>query len=101
MANKAGIPVFRLVGLACGICLVSATYFSRPMRRVFVAEWSRAFDLPEPERQMLLQEHLDAGQHEIAWDGKDASGRSMASGVYFARLSAGGGSETRRMVMLK
>ncbi|MHA1569015.1 MAG: hypothetical protein ACTSXZ_06060, partial [Alphaproteobacteria bacterium] len=44
---------------------VSATYFSRPMRRVFVAEWARAFDLPEAERQMLLQDHLEQAERQV------------------------------------
>ncbi len=35
------------------------------------------------------------------WDGRDALGALSASGVYFARIQAGGFSETRRMVLLK
>ena len=29
---------------------------------------------------------LSAGQHRLAWDGRDDSGRSLASGTYFLRL---------------
>ncbi len=35
------------------------------------------------------------------WDGRDRFGAPAASGVYFARIQAGGFSETRRMVLLK
>jgi hypothetical protein len=31
-----------------------------------------------------------AGEHVAGWDGLDASGRSVAPGIYFARLTAGG-----------
>lgn len=32
---------------------------------------------------------LSAGDHSAAWDGRDAAGRSVAAGVYFARLVVG------------
>ena len=35
------------------------------------------------------------------WDGRDALGAPVASGVYFVRIEAGGYTETRRMVLLK
>lgn len=44
---------------------VSATYFSKPMRRAFVAEWARAFDLPDAERELLLQEHLEQAERSV------------------------------------
>jgi hypothetical protein len=34
-------------------------------------------------------EVLAAGSHRIAWDGRDAAGRAVGSGVYFVRLNAG------------
>ena len=42
-----------------------------------------------------------AGGHEVVWDGRDDNGRSVASGVYFYRLEAGGIVSTRKMTMLK
>jgi len=42
-----------------------------------------------------------AGHHEVVWDGRDGSGRALASGVYFYNLRAGGSSETRRMVLVR
>lgn len=39
-----------------------------------------------------------AGQ--AAWDGRDAAGRRAPSGLYVARLEAGGRAETRRFVLL-
>lgn len=45
---------------------------------------------------------LETGQHERAWDGTNAKGQRVGSGVYFYRLVVGGRSvETRKMVLLK
>ena len=40
-------------------------------------------------------------QRAAYWDGKDNTGQSVASGVYFYQLLADGFSETRRMVVMK
>jgi len=45
--------------------LVSATYMSLPMRRVFAAEWSRAFDLPPEERQRILAEQISFAENRV------------------------------------
>jgi hypothetical protein len=42
-----------------------------------------------------------AGSHSVKWDGKDASGRAVSSGVYFYRLTAGRKTMSRKMVLLK
>ena len=42
-----------------------------------------------------------AGTHTSRWDGRDAAGVRRASGVYFARLSAGGRESTRKVLFLR
>jgi enediyne biosynthesis protein E4 len=42
-----------------------------------------------------------AGLYEIAWDGRDDRGRSLASGVYLYRLQAGERVSSRTLVLLK
>jgi flagellar hook assembly protein FlgD len=42
-----------------------------------------------------------AGRYEARWDGKDGSGRSIASGVYFYHLEASRSTATRQMVLLR
>ena len=49
----------------------------------------------------LVSGYTQAGDHEVVWDGRDDSGRQVASGVYLYRLQAGDIVETRRMVLLK
>jgi hypothetical protein len=42
-----------------------------------------------------------AGEHVVRWDGRAAGGALAATGVYFARFSAEGRSEMRKMVLVK
>jgi hypothetical protein len=49
----------------------------------------------------LVDESLDAGGHRAVWDGRDASGRSVASGVYFVRFAAGASVQTRPVTLVK
>ncbi len=51
--------------------------------------------------QMLVSGAREAGFHEAAWDGRDASGQSVASGTYVYRLTAGPVRVSRTMVLLK
>jgi plastocyanin len=43
----------------------------------------------------------DAGTHRVEWDGRDASGAAVGSGVYFYRLEGVAGVAPRKMVLLK
>ena len=42
-----------------------------------------------------------AGPSQTTWNGRDANGQPVSSGVYFYRLLAGGTSQTKKMVLLK
>jgi flagellar hook assembly protein FlgD len=42
-----------------------------------------------------------SGHHSIVWDGTDARGNQVASGIYFYRLRAGIVNQTRKMVLLR
>jgi len=51
--------------------------------------------------KMLHDGPLGPGRHTVAWDGKDAGGARLASGIYFARLAADGEVAFRKMTLLK
>ncbi|OPX35298.1 hypothetical protein B1H10_01595, partial [candidate division KSB1 bacterium 4484_188] len=45
---------------------------------------------------------IPAGEHRVTWEGRDNTGREVASGVYIYRLSAGQGFvESRKMLLLR
>jgi hypothetical protein len=54
----------------------------------------------------IVDRVMPAGEHEIVWDGADASGRRLGSGVYVYRLTATGSdgtvqTATRKMLLVK
>jgi hypothetical protein len=49
----------------------------------------------------LREGAMAAGEHAIAWDGRDDAGETVAAGVYYVRLEALGRSETRAIVRLR
>jgi hypothetical protein len=50
----------------------------------------------------LLQEGFSSpGGHEVAWDGRDAGGRTLPAGVYFTRLSTPQRSLSTRVLRLR
>ena len=48
----------------------------------------------------LANGRFEAGEHTLSWNGADAAGRPLASGVYFLRLRAGGASHVQRLYVL-
>jgi len=49
----------------------------------------------------LVDETVGEGYQEHLWDGKDAKGASVSSGVYFYTLQSSGRSITKKMLLLK
>lgn len=49
----------------------------------------------------LVNEYQDAGNYVITWNGDDESGSTVASGVYFYRVSAGQFKDIKKMVLMK
>ena len=55
----------------------------------------RIIDAAGHSVRVLAEESFAAGRHVVTWDGRDDAGRGMASGVYWAELTAGGGAAER------
>jgi subtilisin family serine protease len=51
--------------------------------------------------KVLIDGDREAGSQAVTWDGTDANGASVASGVYFYRLTADDQTLTRKMSLLK
>ena len=49
----------------------------------------------------LVDETRLAGDHAARWDGTDRSGRAVASGTYFARLTGRGVNQVRSMALIR
>jgi len=52
-------------------------------------------------RTLVNDEERHTGFYSVTWDGRDDSGRDVASGVYLYQLDAGSFTRTRRMVLVR
>ena len=51
--------------------------------------------------KQLVNEEQAAGRYRVVWDGSDAIGRNVASGVYFYRLNSTQFNAVRKLMLLK
>ena len=61
----------------------------------------RIYDLTGKMVRTILEGTLSAGRHTARWDACDASGKPVASGVYYYRLEAGGLTATKQLVVTR
>ncbi len=59
------------------------------------------YDVAGREVRRLVSEPMVAGEGSVSWDGLDARGRAVASGVYFARIDVDGLTASGKLLMLK
>jgi len=59
------------------------------------------YDLRGRRVRTLLDADRPAGRESLVWDGRDDAGRPVTSGIYVARLTATGGADTRKLVLVK
>jgi len=50
---------------------------------------------------VLVADEMDAGLHQVTWDGRDDIGHDVASGVYFARMAAGDQHFESKMILMR
>jgi flagellar hook assembly protein FlgD len=59
------------------------------------------YDVTGRHVRTLLSAPLGPGEHRVTWDGTDERGQRVASGAYFARLSAAGQNQTMKLMLVK
>lgn len=59
------------------------------------------FNVTGQRIRVLADGEVSAGRHSVVWDGRDASGRPVGSGIYFYRLKSERFTDIKRMVFLK
>ena len=80
----------------------------------FNPETTIAYSLPEESHvtlkiysvlgqvvRVLVNDMVPAGQHQAVWNGRDAFGPPVSSGVYIYQVRAGKDQAIRRMLVLK
>ena len=73
-----------------------------------------SFDLPKESKveisvynikgqkvKTMMNDILPAGNHSVVWNGKNDNNKSVSSGIYFYRITAGDFTDTKKCVILK
>jgi len=58
------------------------------------------YDIVGRRLAVLADSEFPAGQRSLNWDGRDVSGRSVGSGMYFYKMTVGGETFERRGIIL-
>ncbi len=61
----------------------------------------RIYDVSGQLIRTLVDRELDAQSYRILWDGRDAFGQPVSSGIYFYKLVAGNFSDVRKLVIAR
>jgi len=80
----------------------------------FNRQTTLSFQLADPEKitvriadasgrilRLLIDAEMEKGKHRLVWDGKDADGKDLPSGVYLIRLDTPNRAFFRKMIFLK
>lgn len=104
MAPIVGLPRAATPGL------VSAWSYPNPFRAATTIRFTlpqageariRIYDTNGRRVRTLAEGRFASGAHELAWEGRDAGGKSLRSGVYFIRVESGGTVRTHRTVLMR
>lgn len=61
----------------------------------------KVYNIAGQEVATLVNEYKTAGRYDVVFEAGNAAGVPLASGIYFYRITVGGFTETRKMVVLR
>ena len=112
--NEGMVPVTVLSHSAQAFRLPAVYCLRQNVPNPFNAVTAIRFDLPEAGEAELTIYNLsgqrirtlvdgprDAGRYSVVWDGRDAEGREVASGIYLVRMAVNDFVQCRKMVVIK
>ena len=59
----------------------------------------KIYDVKGKYVETLMDKEVQAGQHQVTWEGRNSDGRRVTSGIYFVRVETTRGSLTKKMVL--
>ena len=59
------------------------------------------YDMAGRHIDLLADRDYGVGQHSVIWEGKDAEGRSVSSGVYFVLVDVGGEVQRHKVALVR
>lgn len=58
------------------------------------------YNLKGQKIRTVINESLASGNHSVEWNGRDASGANLPSGIYYCKMSSGAYSAVRKIILL-
>ena len=117
MARELLDEAYRQLGLEKSTSLPKAFALSQNSPNPFNPSTTISYSIPDNSQELavklsvynirgqlvrtLVDDFQAPGTYNVNWDGTDAMGRQVSSGVYFYRLRAGDFSQTRKMLLVK
>jgi hypothetical protein len=92
------------------VCTLDANNYPNPFNPETTISYSvpaaghaslKVYNLKGQLVRELVNETREAGRHTVVWNGKDANGNAVSSGIYFYSLTSGGKTVTRKMLLAK
>ena len=89
-------------------------YLSQNYPNPFNPETTISFSIPKDSKvelsiynikgqkvKTLAKSDFEKGIHQVIWDGKDNTGKSVSSGIYFYKMETDNYSEMKKAILLK
>lgn len=98
--NQVSVPAFKLMG-----------NYPNPFNPTTTISFSTAgsdcetevtiFNIKGQKIKSLLKDRLEAGNHNIVWDGRDDNENSSGSGIYLYQIKSGSETKSAKMILIK